>query len=108
MSILFAYCECILWHNITNCDSQVHINDSHYQMVIHWEGEDSKVIVALTRDISPGNLSTSQVYISYDYGASFTSATEKLKLNNATDSLIHMYYNSPAYNSHVCMQVHFL
>lgn len=32
------------------CLFQVSLNDSHNQMVVHWAGEKSNVIVALARD----------------------------------------------------------
>lgn len=79
--------------------SVVNLNDSHYQMVIHWAGEGSDVIVALTRDISPNPLSsTSQVYISRDYGKTFQE--NRLMLDSTTPGIIDLYYNSPVYKSH--------
>ena len=73
-------------------------------MVIHWAGEGSQVIVALTRDINPTATSTSNVYMSYDYGVNFTDVSDKLMIG-ASRSIIHMYYNSPVYNNHVSFQL---
>uniref|UniRef100_A0ABM0M9V2 Sortilin-related receptor-like n=1 Tax=Saccoglossus kowalevskii TaxID=10224 RepID=A0ABM0M9V2_SACKO len=47
-------------------------DDHHNEMIVHWAGEGSKVIVALTRDETTQPVSTSQVYFSMDYGVSFS------------------------------------
>jgi len=76
----------------------VEFNDTHYQMVIHWAGADSPVIVVLTRDIIPTLQSTSQLYISNDYGKAFKLIS--IKIDNTREALIDIFYNSPVYNSH--------
>ncbi len=78
---------------------QVQLNDSHYQMIIHWAGEYSDVVVALTRDLEPTNSSNSSVWLSYDYGKTFQ--LKVLKLNSTHNATIDKFYNSPVYNSHV-------
>lgn len=42
--IIFLIVRCTVSH------SQANLNDSHNQMVVHWAGEKSDVIVALARD----------------------------------------------------------
>jgi hypothetical protein len=89
--------------NVVNTDmvSSTEFNDTHYQMVIHWAGEGSDVIVALTRDINPTSSSDSRVFISYNYGKNFTEVSRtRMRINGSRDSIIHIYYNSPVYNSH--------
>lgn len=44
LEIVFVFICCTVSH------SQANLNDSHNQMVVHWAGEKSDVIVALARD----------------------------------------------------------
>ncbi|XP_041030158.1 sortilin-related receptor [Carcharodon carcharias] len=80
---------------------QVNLNDSHNQMVVHWAGEKSNVIVALARD-SPilQGPHTSSVYVSYNYGKTFKRINEKFKLEDGTknQTVIAQFYHSPADN----------
>nr|XP_008162766.1 sortilin-related receptor isoform X1 [Chrysemys picta bellii] len=80
---------------------QVSLNDSHNQMVVHWAGEKSNVIVALARD-SLGLLrpKKSDVYVSYDYGKTFKKISEKFSFGsgNTSDVAISQFYHSPADN----------
>ncbi|XP_069750812.1 sortilin-related receptor isoform X2 [Narcine bancroftii] len=80
---------------------QVNLNDSHNQIVVHWAGEKSEVIVALARD-SPflQGSHTSSVYISYDYGKTFKKIDEKFKLKDETkkQKFISQFYHSPIDN----------
>ena len=70
-------------------------------MVIHWAGEGSKVIVALTENGQPVN-SSSRVYFSYDYGLTFTEKLQKnMKINMTNTAVIETFYNSPKRNSYV-------
>ena len=64
-------------------------------MIINWAGEGSDVIIALTKDIHPDENSTSNVYISSNYGGSFSLVHS---LQNAT---IDKYYNSHVLKNHV-------
>ncbi|XP_065553451.1 sortilin-related receptor isoform X3 [Lathamus discolor] len=80
---------------------QVSLNDSHNQMVVHWAGEKSNVIVALARDslslLGPKN---SDVYVSYDYGKSFKKISERFGFStgNSSEVAIAQFYHSPADN----------
>ncbi|XP_059494976.1 sortilin-related receptor isoform X1 [Stegostoma tigrinum] len=80
---------------------QMNLNDSHNQMVVHWAGEKSNVIVALARD-SPilQGPHTSSVYVSYNYGKTFKKINEKFKLKDESKSqtVIAQFYHSPADN----------
>ncbi|XP_078282958.1 sortilin-related receptor isoform X2 [Rhinoraja longicauda] len=77
---------------------QVNLNDSHGQLVVHWAGEKSRVIVALARD-NPflNGHRTSSVYISYDYGKSFERIDDKFKLKDETKKhkYVVQFYHSP-------------
>lgn len=72
-------------------------------MLIHWAGEGSQVIMALTKD--PGG-NTSNVYISKDYGVTFTEIQQShMMINSTTPAILDTFYNSPVYNSHVSLRV---
>ncbi|XP_043847881.1 sortilin-related receptor [Dromiciops gliroides] len=80
---------------------QVSLNDSHNQMVVHWAGEKSNVIVALARDsLALLGPKSSDVYVSYDYGKSFQKISEKFNfgVGNNSEAVIAQFYHSPADN----------
>uniref|UniRef100_A0A452SQB1 Sortilin-related receptor n=1 Tax=Ursus americanus TaxID=9643 RepID=A0A452SQB1_URSAM len=80
---------------------EVSLNDSHNQMVVHWAGEKSNVIVALARDsLALARPRSSDVYVSYDYGKSFKRISEKLSfgVGNSSEAVIAQFYHSPADN----------
>ncbi|XP_038610031.1 sortilin-related receptor isoform X2 [Tachyglossus aculeatus] len=80
---------------------QVSLNDSHNQMVVHWAGEKSNVIVALARDsLALLGQKSSDVYVSYDYGKSFQKITGRFNFGpgNSSDAVIAQFYHSPADN----------
>ncbi|XP_049874971.1 sortilin-related receptor isoform X1 [Pectinophora gossypiella] len=80
-----------------------HLNDSHQQLMVHWVGEGSNVIICLARDSSPRNkgvVSPSALFISYDYGKMFTNKTENFRLGDAEDSgyaQLDKFFNHPKY-----------
>ncbi|KOB70678.1 Sortilin-related receptor, partial [Operophtera brumata] len=80
-----------------------HLNDSHQQLMVHWVGEGTNVIICLARDSSPRNkgvVSPSTLFISYDYGKNFTNKTEKFRLGDAADSgyaQLDKFFNHPKY-----------
>lgn len=83
---------------------QVSLNDSHNQMVVHWAGEKSNVIVALARDsLALARPKSSDVYVSYDYGQSFQKISDKLNfgVGNGSAAVIAQFYHSPADNKRV-------
>ncbi|XP_048015876.1 sortilin-related receptor [Megalobrama amblycephala] len=81
---------------------RANLNDSHNQMVVHWAGEKSNVIVALARDsVGATDPKTSSVYVSYDYGTTFTDVSEKFLLSGDREGkkqVISQFYHSPADN----------
>ncbi|KAF3847223.1 hypothetical protein F7725_020251, partial [Dissostichus mawsoni] len=79
---------------------QANLNDSHNQMVVHWAGEKSNVIVALARDSAGATgPKTSSVYVSYDYGTSFTLfQLSGIKAKDGSKQVISQFYHSPADN----------
>ncbi|CAK1543183.1 unnamed protein product [Leptosia nina] len=80
-----------------------HLKDSHQQLMVHWVGEGSNVIICLARDSSPrnkGTISPSALYISYDYGKNFSNKTENFRLSNEPDSgyaQLDKFFNHPKY-----------
>ena len=68
-------------------------------MIIHWAGKGSNVIVAMTRDIKLQRTSYSNVYISRDYGASYSKT--RMQINSTQQASFDKFYNSPVFNSHV-------
>ncbi|XP_055516540.1 sortilin-related receptor isoform X2 [Leucoraja erinacea] len=87
--------------HLVDLTGQVNLNDSHGQLVVHWAGEKSRVIVALARD-NPflDGLLTSSVYISYNYGNSFERIDKKFKLEDETKKhkYVVQFYHSPIDN----------
>ncbi|XP_076146177.1 sortilin-related receptor [Alosa pseudoharengus] len=81
---------------------RANLNDSHNQMVVHWAGEKSNVIVALARDsVGAVDPKPSSVYVSYDYGTSFMAISERFQLTGAKEQskqVISQFYHSPADN----------
>ena len=74
-------------------------------MVVHWAGENSRVIIALTKGPTIGQygVHSSHVYVSHSYGEEFTLIDDKLKLPNGSNALISQFYTSPVFNTHVSM-----
>lgn len=85
-----------------------HLNDSHKQMMVHWVGEGSNVVICLSRDPTPPGLlgmvqpsTPSSVFISYDYGDTYENKTDAFKLPNGSYAVLDKFYNHPKYNTHV-------
>ncbi|CAG9583317.1 unnamed protein product [Danaus chrysippus] len=79
-----------------------HLNDSHQQLMVHWVGEGSNVIICLARDSTSRvkDISPSALYISYDYGKNFTNKTESFHLSDSPDSgyaQLDKFFNHPKY-----------
>lgn len=101
-----------------NCLLQVNVlNDTHQQLMVHWVGEKSNVIICLARDSSsvirsPGNRvvpppNPSAVYISYNYGDSFENKTEFFKIdteNGVQYATLDKFYNHPRFNTFVSIE----
>lgn len=71
--------------------------------MVHWVGEGSNVIICLARDSTSRNkgaISSSALYISYDYGKNFTNKTESFRLGDSPDSRyaqLDKFFNHPKY-----------
>ncbi|KAJ9597637.1 hypothetical protein L9F63_011506, partial [Diploptera punctata] len=78
------------------------LNDSHQQLMVHWAGEGSDVIICLARDSSRSTVvRPSAVYISYDYGNSFENKTESFKWGEGNSyAFLDKFYIHPKYSSH--------
>ncbi|XP_062872320.1 sortilin-related receptor [Trichomycterus rosablanca] len=81
---------------------QANLNDSHNQMVVHWAGEKSNVIVALARDsVGAADPKSSSVYASYDYGTTFNHISDRFTLPSGKENskqVISQFYHSPVDN----------
>ncbi|XP_023246072.1 sortilin-related receptor isoform X2 [Copidosoma floridanum] len=88
------------------------LNDSHQQLMVHWVGEGSDVIICLARDSNPlprayavqppAVINPSAVYISYDYGDTFENKTESFRVSdepNAAYATLDKFYNHPTHNN---------
>lgn len=94
------------------------LNDSHQQLMVHWVGEGSNVIICLARDSTPvmrfqtsrvtSATHPSSVYISYDYGDTFENKTEMFKVSeepNAQYAVVDKFTNHPKYYEHVSVEI---
>ncbi|KAG7199404.1 hypothetical protein KM043_014034 [Ampulex compressa] len=86
------------------------LNDSHQQLVVHWVGEGSNVIICLARDSTPTvrqqwnkfsvPTKPSAVYISYDYGDTFENKTDLFRVSSEPDApyaTLDKFSNHPKY-----------
>ncbi|XP_071959065.1 sortilin-related receptor-like [Antedon mediterranea] len=78
--------------------TKVDLNDSHNELMIHWAGENSDMIVIVTRQQQASYDSTSNAYFSWDYGAKFESVQNKMNLFNNSAAILDRFYHSPADN----------
>ncbi|XP_046432202.1 sortilin-related receptor-like isoform X1 [Neodiprion fabricii] len=95
-------------HNITTKLNW--LNDSHQQLMVHWVGEGSNVIICLARDSTPLvrlpiKTNPSAVYISYDYGETFENKTDKFRVSDSKEpsvgyATLDKFYNHPKFNTH--------
>ncbi|ERL95566.1 sortilin-related receptor [Dendroctonus ponderosae] len=81
-----------------------HLNDSHKQLMVHWVGDKSKVIICLARDplvtqFDPKLTKPSAVFISFDDGDSYADKSDQFKLPNGRYALLDKFYNHPTLNS---------
>ncbi|XP_074652666.1 sortilin-related receptor-like isoform X2 [Tubulanus polymorphus] len=78
------------------------LNDSHHQLIVHWAGVRSPVIIALARNLeSPsGPATSSNLYVSRDYGKNFTKCRLRVDwFTTSREVIVNQFYNSPAFNS---------
>lgn len=94
------------------------LNDSHAQLMVHWLGEGTDVMLCLAREPPPSylddpklaNVPPSSVYISYDNGDTFHDKTLMFTVNVTTangsvtvekKSTLDQFITHPSYNT-VC------
>ncbi|KAK9512535.1 hypothetical protein O3M35_000936 [Rhynocoris fuscipes] len=81
--------------NITT--SVTSLNTSQQQLLVHWAGQGSDVVICLARNSAPLTHdrlpNPSAVYISYNYGNSFENRTESFKLDNNTYASIDRFFS---------------
>lgn len=86
------------------------LNDTHAQLMVHWLGEGTNVMLCLAREPPPSpldNVKTSKmepssVYISYNNGDTFEDKTFlfNITINNTTkNSSIDQFVTNPKYNT---------
>lgn len=88
------------------------LNDSHAQLMVHWLGEGTNVMLCLAREPPPGPnedvknapIIPSSVYISYNNGDTFDDKTYLFQINDtATGKLINssldQFSTHPTYNT---------
>lgn len=87
------------------------LNDSHAQLMVHWLGEGTNVMLCLAREpppapseeVKPTN-NPSAVYISYNNGDTFEDKTYLFQLNDTTtgkmfNSSLDQFTTHPTYNT---------
>ncbi|CAB3366798.1 Hypothetical predicted protein [Cloeon dipterum] len=100
--------EATLDPNIKPKVEVVHLNDTRQQLMVHWAGDNSNLVVCLAKDVTlvfgqTKSLRPSTVYISYDYGSTFKNRTEFFRLNNSQNAgYAHLdnFYNHNKFYSH--------
>ncbi|XP_033641107.1 sortilin-related receptor-like isoform X1 [Asterias rubens] len=73
------------------------LHDHNPELIVHWAGKNSDMIVCLTRQITQTIGSETHVYFSYDYGKNFTEKTDLL-LESGAKAVFDKFYHSPANN----------
>lgn len=99
----------------TNVTSTLfHLEDGHKQLMVHWVGGGSKVIVCLARDPSPVLSPTQQgtptaaaparpsaVFVSYDYGDKYDNKTDQFELKDGSMAVVDKFYHHQKYNNYL-------
>lgn len=86
------------------------LNDSHAQLMVHWLGEGTNVMLCLAREPPPGPTEEvksvaipSSVYISYNNGDTFDDKTYMFELNDTNGktikSTLDQFTTHPIYNT---------
>lgn len=78
------------------------LNDTHQQLIVHWVGERSNIIICLARDSKEIRRvkRPSSVYYSYNYGETFENKSDSFKIPNGTLLQLDKFYIHPKSNSH--------
>ena len=75
---------------------QYDLNDPHPELIVHWAGENSDVILCMTRDLTQTTSSWTAVYISTDYGESFENKTNTMAASSSKRPIYDRFYSSKA------------
>uniref|UniRef100_A0A6B2EKV3 Sortilin-related receptor n=1 Tax=Phlebotomus kandelakii TaxID=1109342 RepID=A0A6B2EKV3_9DIPT len=87
------------------------LNDSHAQLMVHWLGEGTDVMICLAREPPLGPMedakmaeapSPSAVFISYDYGDTFQDKTDMFKVSvngSEENSTLDQFITHPKFNT---------
>jgi len=78
--------------------SVFHLNNGHLHLMVHWAGKGSSIVFCLARDQEINENSTSNVYISKDYGTTFLDVSSKFKLRNNKNATINKFFHHPINN----------
>lgn len=95
------------------------LNDSHSQLMVHWLGEGTNVMLCLAREPPPGPMEEvkttaipSSVYISYNNGDTFDDKTYMFQLldadNKTVNSTLDQFSTNPTYNTVSSRAIHIL
>jgi len=78
-----------------------HLNDTHENLSVKWLGKGSSVMIILAKNNKAKANATkpTNMYISYDYGSTFTKE-ERLKLNDGSPAILNTFITSKVNNSH--------
>lgn len=85
-----------------------YLNDSHQQLMVHWVGVGSNVVICVARtSIVSGAAIPSSVYISYDYGSTFVNKTDYFALDdkNTSYASLDRFTAHPKFNPVVCLKI---
>lgn len=79
----------------------IRLNETRQQLMVHWVGENSDVIICLARE----GYSSSAIYISYDYGDTYVNKTEDFKIDDTKNlyASIDKFYIHPTFKSYVIL-----
>lgn len=84
------------------------LNDSHAQLIVHWLGEGTSVMICLAReppadnDAKPSPPQPSRIFISKDCGDTFDDQTEMFSLNvsgKVVNSTVEQFFTHPKFNT---------
>lgn len=87
------------------------LNDTHQQLIVHWVGEGSSIIICLARDSKEASRRAkipSAVYYSYDYGETFENKTNLFKMPNGTFVQLDKFFIHTKFPERVRNFIHYL